>query len=460
MTQLATEIRDRLGPVPERRTWPTISIVVVNRDGVAHLRRLLAGLVERTDYPRLELIVVDNASSDGSLETIRSVEAPFPISILANPHNESFSDANNMGAELASGELLLFLNNDTEPFEPGWLRELVACSSATQAGAVSATLLFPDGDGNSPSGYGVQTQPPKFHGTWDSLEADASGNRLELFDGRFGADVDSPSLIGACLLFPSELFHQVGGFTRGYFYGAEDDDICLKLRERGLSVLYSGRSFLIHHFGGTSRRMLGEGGSPIRRANVSLIGRRWGPRLWREYHLDRLAGGGLWAEPDGEESPGLPSLDEVLAPGFCLKADGLAEEGRRAVGALAAELERRGHRCLALLDDSIDDPRSLLFDAIVHLRGPNRYIPHAGRLNVLWLLGDSAAVSAIECRRYDLAVTNDAEQAERLREGSRPTPVVALDGDRAAAALIEAALARAEQIDLPMRIQPGEILAG
>lgn len=64
---LAEEVRRRLGPPPSRAEWPLVSIIVLNRDGAGHLRRLLAGLVERTDYPDFELIVVDNGSSDDSL---------------------------------------------------------------------------------------------------------------------------------------------------------------------------------------------------------------------------------------------------------------------------------------------------------------------------------------------------------------------------------------------------------
>ncbi|HET8863787.1 MAG TPA: glycosyltransferase family A protein, partial [Solirubrobacterales bacterium] len=67
-SRLAAEIRGRLGPAPGLDRRPLVSIVVLNRDGEEHLRRLLAGLVEHTDYPDLELIVVDNGSSDGSVD--------------------------------------------------------------------------------------------------------------------------------------------------------------------------------------------------------------------------------------------------------------------------------------------------------------------------------------------------------------------------------------------------------
>ena len=94
-------------------------------NGLQHLKRLFAGLIEHTSYPALEVIVLDNASSDGTLDYLESLEAPFPVTVLASEDNLSFSEANARGARGAQGELLLFLNNDIEPFESAWLKELV-----------------------------------------------------------------------------------------------------------------------------------------------------------------------------------------------------------------------------------------------------------------------------------------------------------------------------------------------
>ncbi|MEX2081370.1 MAG: glycosyltransferase, partial [Dehalococcoidia bacterium] len=283
---LATEIRHHLGPPPTLERWPLVSIVVLNHDGAAHLRRLMAGLVERTDYPagRMELILVDNGSGDDSLELMREVEAPFPISILANPHNESFSDANNQGAELAGGELLLFLNNDIEPFEPGWLCELVACLRTSGAGSVGATLVYPDRERGSGK-FRVQTRPFRLRGGQDRVTIVPATERQELLDEDFGQDLESVSVIGAALLIDRGLFWAIGGFTHGYFYGGEDEDLSMKLRERGSSVLYSGRSVLLHHVSSTSHKLHGGAKGALRNANSRLLRQRWGARAWREYQL-------------------------------------------------------------------------------------------------------------------------------------------------------------------------------
>lgn len=140
--QLAGEIRRRLGPPPALADWPSISVVVLTRDGLPYLKKLFAGLEQKTDYPgSLELILVDNASSDGSVEFAGSFEAPFAVTVIENTENVSFSEGNNQGARLASGELLLFANNDVEPFESGWLREMAALLRQRRAGAVGARLV-------------------------------------------------------------------------------------------------------------------------------------------------------------------------------------------------------------------------------------------------------------------------------------------------------------------------------
>lgn len=432
---LAARIRERLGPPPRLEKPPLVSVVVPNRDGAALLGRLLEGLVERTEYPRLELILVDNGSSDDSLDLIRSAPAPFPISIVANQHNESFSDSCNQGAELAGGELILFLNNDIEPIEPGWLHELIDCLRETGAGAVGGTLITPRQGEGAVSGYAVQTQPPTLDMTTSGeFITVARGARRELLDADFGENLETAIAMGACLLIERELFHELGGFEHGYFYGGEDVDLGLKLRARGSRFLFSGRAVLIHEAGASIDRLLGDGRS-LRGRNRRLLEERWGPRVWREHALDRLAGGGLWAPVGRGPLPEAQSRGAALAPGFCVLAEQVGVDEEAAPAELERALARRGHRHLVLREGSADDPRALHYDVAVHLHGPNRHLLRPCQLNVLWIARDEpTGPSSIERRRYDLVVTGNAERPEQL---------------------IDAALAHAELLDRPTRIATG-----
>jgi GT2 family glycosyltransferase len=422
---LATEIRKRLGPAPEADDWPKVSIVVLNRNGAAHLRRLLAGLIERTEYLALELILVDNASSDESLDFIRAVETPFPISILANPYNESFSDGCNQGAELASGELLLFLNNDVEPFEPGWLRELVACRRQSGAAAVASTLLCSDAEHRASFryGYGVAHRGLAFREEeGGTLAPMLYGWEADPLDQLLGQDAERGAVGAACLLTERSAFEQVGGFSHGYVYGAEDVDLCFKLRASGHGVLCSGRSLAIHHPVSTRRLAPFEEERARKLANRLLLWERWGPQLRRQYELDRLEARWQWAEEPGagaEDVGGpaksVPTRTEVEALGFCLKA---TESPALGFDAIVNALRRRGHRCLLLEGERVEDPQGLGYDVAVHLRGTARYLPKPAQLNVLWDAG-SGVLSAIERSRYHLAFASpipSALEAERFAQ--------------------------------------------
>ncbi len=94
---LAERLRERLGPPPKRERWPSVSVIVPTRDGRHHLERLFKGLIEHTRYPEFEVIVVDNASSDGTLAYLESLQTPFPVHVVANEENLSFSQTNALG---------------------------------------------------------------------------------------------------------------------------------------------------------------------------------------------------------------------------------------------------------------------------------------------------------------------------------------------------------------------------
>jgi GT2 family glycosyltransferase len=286
-----------LGPVPSLPDPPPISIVMLNLDGRAHLKRLVPLLEAATDYPALELVVVDNGSSDGSVEYLEQAPVSYPIRVERNSENVSFSAGCNQGSARARFDHLLFLNNDVEPFELGWLTELVACLLRSRASAVGSTLLHGAGrPGEVASGYLIQHQGVRFirkdgHVTpINHLDATAGLERL-------GTDVPSPAVTAACMLIERATLERVGGFTPGFHYGYEDVDLGLKLLADGGITVCSGRSVLFHH---ESATRLATQELPDRRvmrvAHQRLLMKRWGPQLARAYLRDRLEQTGLWSE--------------------------------------------------------------------------------------------------------------------------------------------------------------------
>lgn len=292
---LARRLRAELGPPPRREEWPPVSIVVLNRDGEDHLRLLLPRLAEATAYPTLELVLVDNGSRDGSVDFARSAELPFPVTVIENEQNLSFSDANDDGAERARYDHILFLNNDIEPFEPGWLKELVASLERDDAAAAGAMLLHGEESGSRhASGYLVQHTGIELASEAGRVIPVNSGDGGELC--LLGPDARVPAATAACLLVRREAFRSVGGFTTGFQWGWEDVDFGLALHAAGEEVLCCRRSVLFHNESSTRFSKGKDWRRQTKEVNRRLFAERWGPQVRREYLLDRIWRVGFWTD--------------------------------------------------------------------------------------------------------------------------------------------------------------------
>ena len=334
---LAGELRRRLGAVPMKGEWPMVSIVVLSRDGTERLARLLTGLREVTDYPEFDLVVIDNGSVQAlepGPEGVSLEAAGVPMTMVRNEVGESFAAANNAAAELTSGELLLFLNDDIEPFEPGWLKELVASVLPDGVGAAGATLLHVAQDPElTTSGWIVQHRAICFRREGGLEYAFNLGDGEDLFSERLGAELEAPAVTGACLLIRREVFAAVGGFSEGYRFGTEDVDLGLTMRSLGWAVRGCGRSVTFHRESATQDALAREEVMSNRLANRTLFHERWGPRLARQLLLARLNGDFTWTTDPLRVGITLSSLDEADGWGdWCTGhelGDALAESGTR-----------------------------------------------------------------------------------------------------------------------------------
>ena len=309
-TALAARLRDRLGPPPERERWPSVSIIVPTRDGRHHLERLFAGLIEHTRYPELEVVVVDNASTDGTLAYLETLKTAFPVHVLATGEDLSFAQANARGVARAGGELLLFVNNDVEPFEEGWLKELVCALEGEGVGAVGATLLHGEDPARPVGEPRVQHRAIRFRWQEGALKAFNEGDGDELWEGPVGAELRAPAVTAACMLISRDSFTRVGGFGNSYHYGTEDVDLGLKLLLSGAESAGVGRSVLIHRESSSQNRASRDFRRLNRLENRRLFLESWGPQVLREYRLARLRGDSFWTDGAGAHvAVTLTSLD-------------------------------------------------------------------------------------------------------------------------------------------------------
>lgn len=249
-------------PVPARR----VSIIIPVFNHVEYTGQCLAALEANTTYPNYEVIIVNNGSSD---ETAAMLAARKNIAIIHNAENKGFTEACNQGAQAATGDYLLFLNNDTIPLK-GWLEPLVRrITEVLWIGAVGSRLIYPNGT--------LQEAAAVVHrdGTASNF-----GRHDHPARPQFNRPCEVDYCSGASLLVRADLFRELGGFDMRYspaYY--EETDLCFALREMGKAVVYEPASAVIH-FGSTTAGL--DPSKGIRRhliTNREVFLRKWTHRL-------------------------------------------------------------------------------------------------------------------------------------------------------------------------------------
>ena len=253
---------------------PLVSVVIPTRDRAELLGVVLDGLFARTDYPALEVIVVDNGSTEPATRDLFARHAGDPrLRVLPAPGPFNFSELSNRGAAAARGTILLFLNNDIEVLEPGWLTELVAIASDPEIGAVGAKLLYPDGTiqhGGIVLGIGGIAGHSHL-----GLPGSAPG-----YFARMVLSQEVSAVTGACLAMRAAVFSEVGGFDAAHLAVAFNDvDLCLKIRAAGYRIVWTPHARLVHH----ESKSRGAEDTPEKRARFEAESRvmreRWEPVL-------------------------------------------------------------------------------------------------------------------------------------------------------------------------------------
>ena len=248
------------------------SIVIVSYNGRDFLRRCLSSIYQHTTGLDFELIVVDNASQDGTPEMVM---AEFPqATLVRRPDNAGFARGTNEGIAAARGDAIMLLNPDTELHDNVLPPMLAYLREHPDVGILAPKLLDPDGS--------LQLSCRAFPGFSTALF-----NRYSLFTRLFRrnpfssrylmtdfdhtaiADVDWAS--AACWLLSRAAYEQVGGLDEGYFWSIEDVDYCQRAHRAGLRIVYFPEVSLVHHIGRSSATL----------PNRTIVSRHRG--MWRYY---------------------------------------------------------------------------------------------------------------------------------------------------------------------------------
>lgn len=224
---------------------PEVAIVIVNHNTKEHLRQCLSSVRENTDVDA-EIIVVENASGDGTEDIV--VEFP-EVRLLVNKQRRGFGTNNNLGAEVSTAPVLLFLNPDTLT-PPGSLRAMLDAIALEPEAAVfggrclDATGQTERSTGRDPTVAGIAA---------DRIVASipAIGPLLYRFSHRhytgYGRDRDVHWVTGAYLWIRTQIFRRLGGWDSSIAMYYEDTDLCRRARDAGFRVRYIHSSTIYHH---------------------------------------------------------------------------------------------------------------------------------------------------------------------------------------------------------------------
>ncbi len=254
---------------------PDLAILIVNWNTRQLLAECLNSLYAHPPACPYEVWVVDNASTDGSVDMVRQA---FPeVHLVANAENLGFARANNQGMRLCAGRYVLLFNSDAAA-TPGALEALVEVAEAQpRAAIVGAQLLNPDGS--------FQAAYTPFPTLWREFLILTGLGRL--WRGRWypsaGPQVErGPQPVdyveGACLLVRRQAVQEVGGMDEGYFMYAEEVDWCLAMRRAGWQVWYQPGARIIHHGGASSRQRRPQREADLYRSRVRFFRKWYGAR--------------------------------------------------------------------------------------------------------------------------------------------------------------------------------------
>ena len=258
---------------------PLTSLIIPTRNQGVLLSRCMDGVLTRTDYPAIEVLIVDNGSVDPeAIRVMQAVALDSRVRVLHHDAPFNFSELNNLAAREATGEVLVLLNDDIEVMDAEWLRELVSQALRPEVGIVGARLLYPTG---AVQHAGIVMESGGPHHQYRLCDGTELGPIGELALARSVTGVTA-----ACVALRRSVFDEVGGLDEEFAVAFGDVDLCLRVAERGYRIICTPFAELYHHESASR----GYEDNPIKQARfaeeVALLRRRWEMELWTERYAN------------------------------------------------------------------------------------------------------------------------------------------------------------------------------
>jgi GT2 family glycosyltransferase len=233
-----------------------LSIIIVSWNVRDLLERCILSLPSPGPELETEIIVVDNASTDGSVDMVLS---QFPhVRVVANEENKGFTVANNQGLALSQGRYLLLLNPDAEVVGDALATMVRHGDDHPEVGALGPQLCYPDGSLQSsrrrfPTMVTALVESTVFQEWWPDIRV---LRRYYMADTSDEATQPVDWLVGACLLVRREVYDQLGGLDEGFFMYSEELDWCRRIKDAGWEVVYLPSATVVHHEGKSSEQVV------------------------------------------------------------------------------------------------------------------------------------------------------------------------------------------------------------
>lgn len=221
---------------------PLVTVIIPTRDRIDLLAGCIDGVLHRTDYANLEIIIVNNQSVEAATRTyLDEIVSDTRVRVIDFDAPFNYSKINNLAVRQAKGSIIAFLNNDVEVINTDWLREMVSHAVRPEIGGVGARLYYPDDTVQHAgvllgykgrAGHMFRYTSRHWVGYW------ARGVLIQ----------NLTAVTAACMVIRKTLFEQVGGFDEDNFTITFNDvDLCLRIHEKGLRNLYTPYAELYHH---------------------------------------------------------------------------------------------------------------------------------------------------------------------------------------------------------------------
>ena len=220
---------------------PLVSVLIPNKDQKESLKKCLDSVFEKTTYSNYEIIIIENNSTESeTFAYYRELQKRSNVKVITWKEGFNYSAINNFGEKEASGEYLLFLNNDVEVINPRWMEEMLGNCQRPEVGITGAKLYYPD-------------DTIQHAGTIIGIGGIAGHAFLNMPRSRTGylhkasIQMNLSAVTAACMMMKRSVFEQIGGFEEKLTVAFNDVDLCLRTVQAGYLVVYNPKVELYHY---------------------------------------------------------------------------------------------------------------------------------------------------------------------------------------------------------------------